>query len=253
MEPGGQYSWAISVVLLAVAVFVYPPAGLLTNPMDVLLARNVAVVFLAALALGWSRIRIDVASRSIRHWIYAGIIMIIGLVLFLGQAYNDFGPTDLDPRLGYFVPLIVIGVALSEEFLFRGGWQTLLVGLVGTTKGIVVASLVFAAYHVPEYLAYGWWLWLPIGFVLLIGLGAGLLYVKTGNLVMSVALHSTFDFYGFNGLLSSGLYPPGANPADLAVFSLLIAAIIIVVALRNQLQPRKRKVVELSGNPDSHQ
>ena len=244
MEPGGQRSWTISIILLAVAVFVSPPAGLLTNPMDVLLARNVALVFLAALALGWSRIKINVVSRSIRHWVYAGIIAVIGLVVFIEEASNDFGLANLDPRLGYFVPLIVIGVALSEEFLFRGGWQTILVGVAGRKKGIVVASLVFAAYHIPEYLGYGWWLWLPVGFVLLIGLGAGLLFAKTGNLVMSVALHSAFDFYGFNGLLSMGLDPPGANPADLAVFSVLIMAIVAVVGLRNQLQPRQRRVVE---------
>lgn len=241
MEPGGPHSRTISVIFLILATFAYPPIGALTNPMEVLLVHNIVVVFFVALALGWSRFRITVASRRLKHWIYAGIIATGGFLLLLRAAYNEFGLAGLDPRLiGYFIPLVVVGIALSEEFWFRGGWQTILVSALGAKRGILIASLVFAAYHIPEYLAYGWLLPLPVSFVFLIGLGAGFLYIRTGNLIMSIGLHSAFDFYGFNGLLALGLYPPGFDPADLTIFSIFAVAIVMVVAFRNRLQPKRR-------------
>ena len=250
MEPGGPHSRAISVILLVAAAFAYPPVGSLTNPMEVLLAHNIAVVFFVALALGWSRMRVNVASRKPRHWVYASIIAAVGFLLLLRAAYDDFGLPGLDPQpISYYIPFVVIGIVLSEEFWFRGGWQTVVVGAVGVKRGILTAALIFAAYHAPEYLAYGWLLPLPVGFVLLVGLGAGFLYHKTGNLVMSIGLHSAFDFYGINGLLSLGLYPPGFDPADLAIFSALVAMVVLVVACRNLLQPRKRKGVPREARP----
>ncbi|MFZ1946665.1 MAG: CPBP family intramembrane glutamic endopeptidase [bacterium] len=87
------------------------------------------------------------------------------------------------PELAYVVAVAAVGAAIFEELVFRGILQRALCRLVGNRVGLVAASLVFGLLHDP---------WrLPAAFVL--GLVLGLIYLKTGSLVLSMVAHFTVN------------------------------------------------------------
>lgn len=81
--------------------------------------------------------------------------MISQLSLLLGvepseHALGSLG--DVDPRLYlYMVPLVILIVGPFEELLYRGVIQTRLRESFGPLSAILLASLVFAAIHIPAH------------------------------------------------------------------------------------------------------
>jgi membrane protease YdiL (CAAX protease family) len=97
--------------------------------------------------------------------------------------YDDGGLNEriFKNRNLFHVLIIAAVVAFSEELLFRG--------IIQTKVGLLIASIVFAIIHY-RYL-FNWFLFLNI---ILLSFFIGFIYVKTGNLAVTIWMHFTIDF-----------------------------------------------------------
>lgn len=107
--------------------------------------------------------------------------------------------------MAFAVVLILLAVAIPEEFLFRAVLQPAMTERYGRVTGILVSSLIFGLFHVPAnfmmYLLFiPLWTNALVGALLMailfqaqIGLVLGVAYEWTKSLVMPVSLHAIHD------------------------------------------------------------
>ncbi len=110
---------------------------------------------------------------------------VIGLIVsavILLPYYLLFG-SDLKAITVYYLIFQLIGVALPEEFFFRGFLQD---SIGKNLQAIFYASLLFSAAHLPKALFLGDWIALLSFFPSLI---MGWLYMKTNNILPGTLFH----------------------------------------------------------------
>lgn len=141
-----------------------------------------------------------------------GILGLLGLLALLSAAYQAAGvetPTTSlvedglqNPELAlYLIPLTYLFVGPGEELLFRGAVQGMLREEFSATPAIVLASVVFAVAHTMN--VFGAPLaqvgaYLFVIFALSVLLGA--LYELTGNLLVTIFVHGTYNAVTFVAL-----------------------------------------------------
>lgn len=94
------------------------------------------------------------------------------------------------------IALIAISAGVGEEMLFRGVFQSALVGSTGWLAGLILASLLFGLLH-PISTLYA-----AIGFAM--GMYLGWLFLVTDNLLTAMATHAVYDFLLMASLLRVG-------------------------------------------------
>lgn len=99
------------------------------------------------------------------------------------EFYDDGGLNEriFKNRSAIQIAVIAAVVAISEEILFRG--------IIQTTTGLVVSSLIFAVIHY-RYL-FNWFLFLNI---ILLSFLIGYIYMQTNNLLVTIIMHFFIDF-----------------------------------------------------------
>lgn len=95
-----------------------------------------------------------------------------------------------------FLPMQLLLVAPAEELLFRGAIQGLFRRAYGVLPGIALASLLFAAVHIPA-LVGGNGLLPVLGILFLSGAFLGFLYEYTENLVVPIVVHALWNVLVF--------------------------------------------------------
>ncbi len=84
----------------------------------------------------------------------------------------------------FFNALIL--AATMEECLFRGMFQPLIAQATGSAWiGIVLAGVVFGAFHLPLYQTFA-----PLA---LLGVAMGYAYARTGSLLLAICMHLVFN------------------------------------------------------------
>lgn len=112
------------------------------------------------------------------------VILDLTLMKFLPpSAYDDGGLNERIFRNKNIFQIFIITafVAVSEEILFRG--------IIQTHTGLIISSVVFALVHY-RYL-FNWFLFLNIIFLSFV---IGYIYMKTGNLAVTIIMHFIIDF-----------------------------------------------------------
>jgi uncharacterized protein len=117
----------------------------------------------------------------------AGLVVVIAdltLMKFLPPSLYDDG--GLNKRIFrnknvFQIAVITALVAFSEEILFRG--------IIQTHTGLIISSIIFALVHY-RYL-FNWFLFLNIIFLSFV---IGFIYMKTGNLAVTITMHFIIDF-----------------------------------------------------------
>jgi uncharacterized protein len=98
--------------------------------------------------------------------------------------------TYLGPLFGNWsilqLALISVCAGISEEAFFRGAIQGSLADHVGMRVALVMASLLFGAFHLIT--------WTYAIIAVLIGAYLGLLWIWTGNLMTPMVTHAVYDF-----------------------------------------------------------
>lgn len=157
-------------------------------------------------------------------------------------------------KLLLYVVILCVTPAFAEELLFRG---TILSGLkkVGMWTALVVSSLIFSFMHgTPDQTIHQF----------IIGLLVGYLFIKTGNLWISVIVHFFNNFitivqayvvtliYGSDAMTEEVVEASGVNPWLGLAIDLLIAVIFAYVGylcfryLKNKIIAENEK---LNGKP----
>jgi membrane protease YdiL (CAAX protease family) len=116
----------------------------------------------------------------------AGLLVVgydlLSMKILPGRYFDDGGINQriFSSLSKWKIFFVVLLVAISEELLFRG--------IIQTTVGLGVASLIFALIHI-RYL-YNVYLFINI---LLLSFFIGIIYECTGNLFVTIAMHFTID------------------------------------------------------------
>jgi len=117
----------------------------------------------------------------------AGVAVVIAdltlMKLLPPSLYDDGGLNQriFQHKNVYQIAVITALVAFSEELLFRG--------IIQTHTGLIVSSVIFALVHY-RYL-FNWFLFLNIIFLSFV---IGFIYMKTGNLAVTITMHFIIDF-----------------------------------------------------------
>lgn len=137
----------------------------------------------------------------------------------------------------WFIEGLVLA-AIVEELVFRGYIQSKVIAIVGSDTrsqigvGIVIASVLFAAIHIPRILTSG----VPGaqslagygGILFLSGLMFGILYELTHNLYIPILLHAAGNMPGTIGIIffDLGAFPAWANVVYLLMYLALVGIVI---------------------------
>lgn len=159
------------------------PAGNLTP--QLVLALICVLPVIAALILrgqpprsaGWN-------PATLTLGLQAGIALAL-LTIFLRNRVLDV-LHGIDANQSLYL-LFAVGIALAEETIFRGYIQLRLVSWLGTNRGWIAASLIYAAWRLPAFLPGGTTesILIGVGIAFMQGLVAGFVIRRTGNVLAS--------------------------------------------------------------------
>lgn len=96
---------------------------------------------------------------------------------------------NLPTNMAILFSVTSLAVAIKEEFLFRGIIQNLLETRFSPTKSIVLANLLFAAFHIGVVASEYW----VFSAIFLIGLMLSLIYARSGSIVVVIVIHAAYD------------------------------------------------------------
>ena len=147
-------------------------------------------------------------TRRDLKWLAGGFGGLIGLYIGATLLFGLLGIGGADSAIVeqgaeqpvyflYLIPVTILLVGPTEELIFRGIVQGLLREAYGPWVGVTAASAVFAAVHVSSYSGEG--LLATLAVVLLLGGVLGVLYEKSGNLVVPAVVHGLFNAVQFAG------------------------------------------------------
>ena len=173
------------------------------------------VVILFSTKVDRTRLGFSLGKRGNLSWTLIISVLYGLLVWFLIGAPNFYKLAIMNPPSLWiqFIPfalviatvLILIAVAIPEEFLFRAVLQPAMTERFGRVSGILLSSLIFGLFHLPAnfmmfLILIPNWVIAVIGSLLMsllfqaqIGLVLGVAYDWTKSLVMPVSLHAIHD------------------------------------------------------------
>lgn len=174
------------------------------------------LVLLAAAVLrrretGWDYVDARVPTLRDLGYAVAGTVALLALATAIGLAFTEVGlPTaessieqeargmDNPVFLLVLVPLSWLVIGPGEELVFRNLVQKSLYERFSPAGAVVVASVIFAAVHVPQYYNPNPVAMLStLAVVFALSLLLGWTYLRTGNLVVPVLIHGTFNALQF--------------------------------------------------------
>lgn len=134
---------------------------------------------------GIARWLLPIAGLSLLIMIFSTSIywlLLRGLIAIAPALVNLFLTPQPLPDVFWYIAatafIVAIIAPIAEEFVFRGVLLNQLMDVFGLWKGIGITSLIFAVFHLNFFGAF------------LFAVIASLLYVKTGNLLAPILLHS---------------------------------------------------------------
>ena len=174
-----------------------------------------AVIGYLAITDQWDLV--PVSKPTVRE---GGLIVVVAVALYAVQIgllllFREFGlqtgenpaTTAAGDPVMYFMAMIVVQIVFvgpAEELLVRGVVQGGLRRSFGPAPAILIASVLFGLLHfgvggtLPERLAY-------VGIVTILGALLGILYERTGNIVIPALAHGLYNAIIFGALLWTAL------------------------------------------------
>jgi CAAX protease family protein len=245
-----------AVLLLGVSALGGAMSGAAANPvLGILAGLAMAVLAITAyrLCARWlDRRRPDELARAgaagkVGRGLLIGVAACaatVGLIALTG-GYQVLGSGSLGGAIGLFG--LTVGVATTEELLFRGVLLRIVEGWLGTWGALVVTGLLFGALHLvnPDASVVG-----ALAIAIEAGLMLGAAYVATRSLWLPIGLHLGWNAMlggvfaatvsgseSTPGLLRSALTGPdvltgGAFGPEASVVAVLVCAVPAVLFLR---------------------
>jgi hypothetical protein len=163
-----------------------------------------SLAFLAATDR-WDLLKVDRPSLRELGLVVVGYALLLGSFFGVSSLYGALGVSTAESGivaagranptlLLYLIPLSVVLVGPGEELFYRGLVQGWLRESFGPAGAVAVASVLFAAIHVPGYLGQP-----PVAVVATVAIVAflavylGALYEYTGNLFVPALVHGLYN------------------------------------------------------------
>jgi len=168
---------------------------------------------------GKSMLHIGVTLR------YALISIIIGLVLSVFQYTFTLANVNLPPMLN-LIPLVTmtLTVGLFEAVFFRGFIQLRLEDSFGIIPGIIVASAMYALYHIGYGMS-----WSEMGFLFFLGLIFATIFRITKNILILWPFFSPMGSL-YTNIQEGLLLPFEATYGFIIVLVLMLATLAVLAA-----------------------
>jgi membrane protease YdiL (CAAX protease family) len=170
-------------------------------------------------ALDWWLMRPLILSRQPNLATLRSLPLIVGILLYLSLNALPFVGLNLPLDKAIFFAATALIVGIKEEFLFRGILQNLLTQRLGFKKGVIIASLIFTAYHVgvthPSFYNY-----LSI---FMAGLVLGIIYFRSGSLLTVIMIHFAVD-----ALNAFGPFTTAAHFPNWAVWGGIVSLVVVI-------------------------
>jgi hypothetical protein len=173
---------------------------------------STALVYLRVTEREWSFVDLDWPSRWDLAHAVGGVLALFGTTFALeslfaaaGVATAQHGITETaagaPEMLLLLIPASWLLVGPGEELLFRNVVQKSLYGDFSRPAAVVVASVVFAAVHLPAYsTGTAGQAAASLALVFALSLLLGALYVRTDNLAVPAFVHGTYNAVQFAAL-----------------------------------------------------
>lgn len=171
---------------------------------------GVTIGFLVGTGRGLGYLDLGVPGRDDLGWTFGGIILVLGVAFVLGLLYSTAGVEGAEHEVArrgridgaelllLAMPLTVIATAVAEEVLYRNGVQKFLTERFSTRWAIGLTSVVFAIAHVPALQATAViGIVATIAVVFVLSLILGWVYHRTGNVLVPIAIHGTYNVIVF--------------------------------------------------------
>lgn len=163
---------------------------------------GVAIAAYLELRDDWELIRWRVPGLRDLGWIVGGIVTLFGALYVLSVVASALGASTAESQivtngrqnpiyLLYLVPVTIFLVGPTEELIFRGIVQGTIRRAYGPAVGVLGASIIFSAIHLPSLLGDGQFTTLAIIFAL--GALLGGLYELTDNILVPIVVHGLYN------------------------------------------------------------
>lgn len=174
-------------------------------------AGALAVVAFCLAEFDWSLSRLRLRTPTTRDLLLVGggLLVLFGALeatssvlelagLSLGEHSILRRAEDNPAILLPLIPLSILVTGPAEELLYRGVVHTRLAAAFDTAPTVLIASVVFAAVHLPAYyLGAGGSVAASIAVVFVLGAVLGVLYEYSGNLVVPAVAHGVYNAVTF--------------------------------------------------------
>jgi hypothetical protein len=156
-------------------------------------------------------VSIRLPTRADARWFVIGLIGLVGSYAVVTAVFGLLGISGAESiiinrgerqpvYLLYLIPVTILLVGPTEELIFRGLIQGLLDKTYGPKIAIPVASVIFMLPHIFSYVGEDLTTVVPtLSVVFLLGGVLGVLYEKSGNLVVPAVVHGLFNAVQFAG------------------------------------------------------
>lgn len=229
-EDGGHHPLWPPVVALLLATLLVAAAdavtapwglGLPLGPVSYLAVGVTTYLLLALVVLGTLRVGhlgrgyLDVRWPTRRDWGYlvGGFVGLFAVAVAAETAVRAVGLPVAQLQVTEYVvagrladqpwvllamiPIMLLLVGPVEELLFRNLLQKSLYGRLSSAGAVVLASVIFALWHVPAlYGASATAVVVALGLITLTGLILGWLYLRTRSVVVPAAVHGLLNAVG---------------------------------------------------------
>lgn len=156
---------------------------------DTFQAESMRTVFRCVTALVfWLLMHDVITARKPDFSVFRGAAFRSAVVLFLLvplvlQHYT------MQPAFAWFFGIAALPVGIKEELLFRGLLQNLLNRRMGQAMAAVLAAALATLWHVGV-VEHALW---SYGLIFLANVFIGLVYARTGSLLLAIGVHTAYD------------------------------------------------------------
>jgi uncharacterized protein len=123
-------------------------------------------------------------------WLTIGIGLFVGTLTFLGNGFQLFAPAQVVRTLVLSL-VLALASGFGEEIAFRGYLQTRIAQRYSPAAAVFIVALLFALSH-P--FSTGIHPLLYLATAILVGILLGTVFLQTGSLWMSIALHTIWNY-----------------------------------------------------------
>jgi membrane protease YdiL (CAAX protease family) len=192
--------WWIAIFFLILSVFVFALIFLAErNHFDISIWHQLVVIVAVSVICQWMRRQsfLEITGRMDRAWfrdlsvgaIIGALLMLLPAMILTLTGVVQWSVNTVSPRSIFFAMAGMLGVALAEEFLFRGFLFQRLIGGIGKWPAQLLIGALFLLTHLNNPAMSGVSKIIASINIFTASILFGITFIRTTRLAMPVAIH----------------------------------------------------------------